>query len=436
MKAIQYIDKVPEKERYLIKAWYEHVEGNDERAITLYKELLESYPKEKEALYNIGDFSHHNGDPTATIFLEKVLSLDPTHERAIEHLIWNARKSENWYKMLEYAKWYVENVPGVEANHYLANVYTYRGDFDKALEIYRESQQRFPNSPAPILGLVDIYIARNEYQRAEVELRNELQTPELKHKRDLYRFLRLLYMYLGKYNSAIKIIDEIIRIDKQLNENRNLARSYGEKAEILIAGHYDIEGATEAIEHGLRLRSAAGNYFYESLFNTYLSLGEYEKAAASTYPISHLTYFNVMLRAYQQQSKGKFDKAVRDFQLVSLKGSPAFKIRCGYELSRSYYEIGKYDKAVEAVRRLQSIHSNFSHWDVDAPVYLVERAIYFSKSFYLLGKIYEKKGDNELAIQNYEKFLDLWKDADEDLPDLIDAKKRLAKLKEMSNKGN
>jgi len=27
-------------------------------------------------------------------------------------------------------------------------------------------------------------------------------------------------------------MDEIIRIDRQLNENRNLARSYGEKAEI------------------------------------------------------------------------------------------------------------------------------------------------------------------------------------------------------------
>ena len=60
----------------------------------------------------------------------------------------------------------------------------------------------------------------------------------------------------------------------------------------------------------------------------------------------------------------------------------------------------------------------------------------YPKSFNLLGKIYEKKGDTQLAIQNYEKFLDLWKDADEDLPDLIDAKKRLAKLKEMSNKGS
>ena len=130
------------------------------------------YPSEKEALYHIGDFSYHNGDyPTATIFLEKVLVLDPTHEWAIEHLIWNARELEHWDKMIEYAKWYVENVPGIKANHYLANAYTYGGDFDKALELHRASQQRFPNNPAPILGLVDIHIARNDYQRAEVELK-------------------------------------------------------------------------------------------------------------------------------------------------------------------------------------------------------------------------------------------------------------------------
>ncbi|MCH8020690.1 tetratricopeptide repeat protein, partial [candidate division KSB1 bacterium] len=439
LKAIQYIDKVPEKERYLIKALYEYVEGNDEGAITLYKELLELYPSEKEALYNIGDFSYHQADyPTATIFLEKVLVLDPTHERAIEHLIWNYRDLQNWDKMIEYATWYVENVPSVNANHYLAVAYTFRGDFDKALEIYRGSQQRFPNSPAPILGLVDIHIARNEYERAEVELRNGLQTPELKHKREMYRFLRLLYMYLGKYDSAIKIMDEIIRIDKQLNEDRNLARSYGEKAHMLIAGHNDIEGATEAIEQGLRLRSAAGVYFYVNLFNTYLSLGEYEKAAALENQISLVPYSDVIVRAYQQQSKGNFDKAVKDFQLVSLKGYLSFKIQCGYELSRSYYEIGKYDKAVEALRRLQNIHSNFTDWDGDlgSPNYALARAIYFPRSFYLLGKIYEKKGDTQLAIQNYEKFLDLWKNADKDLPDLIDAKKRLAKLKEMTNKGN
>ncbi|MBI4811542.1 MAG: hypothetical protein HY800_08935 [Ignavibacteriales bacterium] len=45
-----------------------------------------------------------------------------------------------------------------------------------------------------------------------------------------------------------------------------------------------------------------------------------------------------------------------------------------------------------------------------------------------MGKVYEKKGDKKQAIENYRTFLNLWKNADKDLPDYIDAKKRLAKL--------
>ena len=43
-------------------------------------------------------------------------------------------------------------------------------------------------------------------------------------------------------------------------------------------------------------------------------------------------------------------------------------------------------------------------------------------------------GDIAQAIENYERLLKLWKDADEDLVDLVDAKKRLKSLKELSQK--
>ena len=45
-----------------------------------------------------------------------------------------------------------------------------------------------------------------------------------------------------------------------------------------------------------------------------------------------------------------------------------------------------------------------------------------------------KKGDHNLALKNYKKNLDIWKNADNDLPELIDAKKRLAKLSDPYNK--
>jgi hypothetical protein len=53
----------------------------------------------------------------------------------------------------------------------------------------------------------------------------------------------------------------------------------------------------------------------------------------------------------------------------------------------------------------------------------------YAKSFYMIGKIFEQQGNTAKAIEHYEKFLDLWKDADPGIVEVEDAKKRLAALK-------
>ena len=52
----------------------------------------------------------------------------------------------------------------------------------------------------------------------------------------------------------------------------------------------------------------------------------------------------------------------------------------------------------------------------------------YPKSFYMSGLIAEKQGNEALARENFSKFLDLWKAADPGLPEVVDAKKRLAAL--------
>jgi len=47
----------------------------------------------------------------------------------------------------------------------------------------------------------------------------------------------------------------------------------------------------------------------------------------------------------------------------------------------------------------------------------------------MLGKICEGQGDMTKAIEHYQKFLDLWKDADPGIVEVEDARKRLARLK-------
>ena len=52
----------------------------------------------------------------------------------------------------------------------------------------------------------------------------------------------------------------------------------------------------------------------------------------------------------------------------------------------------------------------------------------YVKSFYMMGKIYEQQGQKANAIEHYEKFLALWKNADPGIREVTDAKKRMEAL--------
>ena len=69
-------------------------------------------------------------------------------------------------------------------------------------------------------------------------------------------------------------------------------------------------------------------------------------------------------------------------------------------------------------------------WELWHPANATIRA----RSYYKLGKVLERLGDNAGAAAKYHKFLDLRKDADPGLPEVEDARKRLASLREMADK--
>jgi tetratricopeptide (TPR) repeat protein len=86
-------------------------------------------------------------------------------------------------------------------------------------------------------------------------------------------------------------------------------------------------------------------------------------------------------------------------------------------LALAYFRSGDLERArqeYEAITRLTT--GRLAYGDI------------YARSFYQLGRIYEQMGKTRQARANYRKFLDLWKDADPGLPEVEDAKKRLAAL--------
>jgi len=428
-KGMQYLDKAPEKERHLIRALNASIGGNREGAIALYLELLKLYPEEKEALFELGDFAHHNQDHVAAItYLKKVLVIDPTDERALQHLIWTYRMMGQCDKMLEYAKQYVTKLPTSEEAHYaLGGAYICCVDFVGALQTYSQALELFPKSARPILSMGSVYIFKEEYQKAEAEFKQLLLASRpLSDKREGYRNLARLYAYLGKYRETIKMIDKAIEIDLNLGDKTGLASRYAEKAFWFLAGWNDVENAKRARAQGLELKHVGELWFYWFLFQTYLLMGEYEMALpiAENNLVVSAPSSDEILRAHVHRAKGEYDEAIKEFQRATQAGDPAYiNISIGSDLARCYLEQGQHQKAIETIRTMQRTYNSIS-----------ERAVVYPKSFSLLGEIYERQRNKKLAIESYEKFLMLWKDADADLPDLIDAKARLAKLKGVAGK--
>ena len=87
-------------------------------------------------------------------------------------------------------------------------------------------------------------------------------------------------------------------------------------------------------------------------------------------------------------------------------------------LAFSYYRAGELEKAKEMYEKISQLTSANICYEGDIYV----------KSFYMLGKIFEQQGNTAKAVENYEKFLDLWKDADPGIAEIEDTKSRLAEL--------
>ena len=91
-------------------------------------------------------------------------------------------------------------------------------------------------------------------------------------------------------------------------------------------------------------------------------------------------------------------------------------------LAKAYFLSGNLEKAQGAYEAILSFRTRYWSGDI------------YVESFYMLGKIWEEKGDAAKAIEHYEKFLRLWKNADPGLPEVADAENRLAALTSQSNK--
>ena len=90
-----------------------------------------------------------------------------------------------------------------------------------------------------------------------------------------------------------------------------------------------------------------------------------------------------------------------------------------FKIARLFYTSGQLNNAEEWFLRILNLNTGQYYF-----------GDLYSRSFYFLGKIYQKKGWVGKAIESYEKFYSLWKDGDPEFVGelLYDARVQLENL--------
>ena len=120
---------------------------------------------------------------------------------------------------------------------------------------------------------------------------------------------------------------------------------------------------------------------------------------------------------------GDYDAAIADFLRFSGSGEESFAKNVW--LGRAYILAGRIGDAIGPLERASTRFDESRFYE----------GFSSAQVLYYLGRVYEASGWRDRAIEQYEKFLDVWKVADEGIIELEDAKIRLAKLKGQAGNG-
>jgi len=453
-KAKAFSGKATEKERLYIEAAYaRRVEKDTEKEFRILQEIAAKYPKEKEVHSSLfAAYQQKKMYPEAIAEANKALELDPKWATILNQLGFMYIATGDLGKAEESLKKAVSVAPE-DANPLdsLGQLYFVTGRLDEAVAQYKEAVRIKPDFGSEDI-IAYIYAVKGDYAEAMSWLDQFILAAPSKNWQSLGYWWKAIFNFvLGKREQAGVEIGRVRGVWESIGD-----RNRTSLAELIQACFYyergEFDGAVRAFsEYQKDTKQAMPQpdrigAIEEELWPALLEWKQGQiEAAKQRLEHIRLLYSELpddrgevgmqleknyrILQAEVWLSEGKTAEAInfleKEFVLHIPLFYPAYaRLFAWYNFpldqdvsARAYQKMGNLDKAIEEYRKLVTFDPTSHDRRLHNPVY-----------HYRLAKVYEQKGVKEEAKREYARYLELWKDADTGIPELVDAKKRLAQL--------
>ena len=454
-KAMTLARKATEKERLYIEADYAYyIERDQEKSARLLEQLISKYPKEKRAYLLLASTFGYDDLDRAINKANKALEIDPHYAEAFNLLGLRYRYKGEFEKALELLKKYASVSPD-QGNPLdcLANLYFREGRVDEARTKFKEALSVRPDFVWSTMALHYIAALKEDYSEAFRLLDQLIARMEEKNSPGGGFFARApkgyLWAWLGSMKKASREFEILTETGDRLgNEemkavaNEIKAWSYYDRGEFELSRNcfnkyeafYGQYYSGYAKNQPVGWPSKTSVSFHNGLLD--LKLGQINSAKSRLAEMRSILPRSKIVNDYEYNflwgeillAEGKPQEAISLLEkmppriLITLSYGP---LLVAYNfpflkdtLARAYEQNRQIDKAIAEYERLTAPYPKSTNPFLIHPKY-----------YYRLAKLYEKKGLALKAKENFNRFLDLWKDADPGQPEVEDAKTHLAGLK-------
>jgi serine/threonine protein kinase/Tfp pilus assembly protein PilF len=439
-KALESSDRSSDRERYRIQGdFYLGSEKTFDKAIESYNKLLDLYPEDSIANNNLGLLYYRLEEWDKAIErFEACRKIKATFMSSYSLLADSYRAKGMNEKSTEALEFYLNNVSDDASIHQeLAYDYLHQGKYDLA---QAEMDKAFAIDPAHIFnfyyrGLISYY--QQDFAKAEEEYLKLLERAEPRAVYFGSNGLAFLYLLQGRFEKSKDTLKPGIELAKRLGMkwvesewHSSLAYFHlrsGNPEEALQESDEAVKSATEAEESSLQRHAL----FLKG--HSYLEMKSVDKARKVADELREFIEKGMNRKAIRyhralmgmiELKKENFSKAVEYFkEALSLlpfqhdlfsPRSRDYHALFIEPLASAYYKAGDFENARKEYEKITSL--------ISGRLYTGD---IYARSFYMLGKIYQERGMKEKAREHYEKFLDLWKDADPGIQEVSEAKKQL-----------